>query len=149
MGHRFIQRRCRDSGVGSHSGRKQKAASGVMCARSLRACSHTIREGIFTAGDIYCLIPRSPLPSSLIHNCSTPMPISLALRDTRDYRTYGLRLHFGAGWNNHERVQFPDHTVLPLKVKRSQRKEDKIVKFLPVFPLAIIPFLRRDPILRA
>ena len=114
-----------------------------MCARTLLL---TIREGIFTAGDIYCLIPRSPLPSSLIHNCSTPIsnddfvtPVTIALM--------GCALSRVAAGVRSFMTEFPSHT--DIESEKSQRKEDKIVKFLPVFPLAIIPFLRRDPILRA
>ena len=86
------------------------------------------------------------LPHSLIHNCSTPIsnddfvtPVTIALM--------GCALSRVAAGVRSFMTEFPSHT--DIESEKSQRKEDKIVKFLPVFPLAIIPFLRRDPILRA
>ena len=64
LGHRFIQRRCRDSGVGSHSGRKQKAASGVMCARSGHTRTQSGRASLRPAIFIALFLDLRSLPHS-------------------------------------------------------------------------------------
>ena len=109
----LLQHRCQDSGAirdeNKRQARRRRHPSGVMNARSL---AHNQGGHLYGRRDIYCLIPLDLLSllthPQLQHALPRASPISkLALRDTRDYRAYGLRcphLHLCAGWNNPSRT---------------------------------------------